>query len=274
MTKKMPALFAKHPPLAPLTSLAALVNDWIYRFGTDGVEKHRRDEVVDYCFQAKNLHMAIIRACDSKRPNGNIHNHQSRVTKAARDTYAKALMAHGLRVSNFDALHDICERLAPPGIGPVTIYDVATRIAAYMQLPVESLYLHAGVRIGWCLLHDHRSPDKERIPRHEIPAELRRLPTDEIEDFLCAYRELLQPWLASPRGSNANKEEGGDAHGRGRTLHNDLPLSSKGGGRGNTLYICLQCGKHSLIKPESGCCLNMSMLCYDKKNKKGTWEEV
>jgi hypothetical protein len=268
MTKKMPALFAKNPPRAPLDNLAALVDDWIYRFGADGVEKHRRDEVVDWCAQAQNLPMAIIRACASRRPNGNLHNHQSRVPEKIRSKYAELLMNHGLRVSSFDALHDVCEELAPPGIGPVTIYDVATRIAGYMQLEVESLYLHAGVRVGWYLLHGHRSPDKERVPRSMIPTELQRLPTDEIEDFLCAYRELLKPWLKKEKESEVMPH--GRERARPRGLDNAQPPSGKGGG---TIYICLECGTHSITKPESGCCEKMSMLCYDKK-RKGTWQEV
>jgi hypothetical protein len=31
-----------------------------------------------------------------------------------------------------------------------------------------------------------------RIPREDLPKELQRLPTDEVEDMLCAYREILR----------------------------------------------------------------------------------
>lgn len=196
MTKKMPALFAKHPPKKPLTSLDAIVDDWIYRFGKKGVSKQMRDEVVDYCAAAKSFKEAVARACLSKRPNGKLHNHQSRVPEKVRMQFAKNILHVSPNPDNFDALYDELDRCKPYGIGPVTLYDVATRIAAYLKLEVESLYLHAGVMIGWCVLHGQRVRGYElRIPRGDIPKALRRLPTDEIEDFLCAYRELLKPWL-------------------------------------------------------------------------------
>jgi hypothetical protein len=267
MTKKMAAIHAKYPPKAPLDNLAALVDNWIELFGENGPERSRRDEVVDYCAQAKSLRQAVIRAVGSKRPNGNLHNHQSRVPEKLRHEYGDALLKHGLRVSSFDALHDVCEECAMQGIGPVTIYDVATRIAAYMQLPIQSLYLHAGVRVGWYLLHGHRSPDVERVPRNMIPAELQRLPTDEIEDFLCAYREYLKPWLK--KGGEADGRRGSRT--RSGRLHNAMPPVNKAGG---TIYICLVCGKHNLKIPEDGCCKTNNMLCLDKKNKHGTWEEA
>lgn len=199
MTKKMPSLFAVHPPKRPLTSLDAIVDDWIFRFGANGVQKERRDLVVEYCAAAPNFAKAVRRACGSREEGGKMHNHQSRVTEAARAHYAEAIIARkAVRDSTtFDELHDYCEAIASDldGIGPVTIYDVATRIAAYMKLEVESLYLHAGVRIGYQLLYGRRSPDLKRIPRRDLPEQLQRIPADECEDMLCAYREFLQPWL-------------------------------------------------------------------------------
>jgi hypothetical protein len=199
MTKKMPALFAKHPPKKPIVDLKTLVDDWIYRFGAKGVSKQMRDEVVDHCAASRNYREAVGRAVDSVRPNGKMHNHQSRIPRSVKEKFYKAIDASeaAYKAKNFDQLHDVLESLAPAGIGPVTIYDVATRIAAYKKLEIRSLYLHAGVRIGWCLLHGKRSPSYTmRIPREELPKELQRLPTDEVEDMLCAYREVLQPWCA------------------------------------------------------------------------------
>lgn len=200
MTAKMPALFAKHPPKRPLDSLDAIVDDWIYRFGANGISKQMRDEVVDYCKEAPSFSKAVVRATDSKRPNGKIHNHQSRVPADVRELFKSKIMNHQTMVKkckNFDELHDLLERLKPEGIGPVTLYDVATRIAAYLDLPIVSLYLHAGVRVGYFILFGKRSPRVERIPISELPAALRRLPADEIEDMLCAYRDYLKPWCAS-----------------------------------------------------------------------------
>jgi hypothetical protein len=203
MTKKMPALFAAYPPQRPLDSLDAIVDDWIYRFGAKGVQKNRRDLVVEYTAAAGSFPAAVRRACASREAPlkgqkvGKMHNHQSRVTEEARDAFAEALIENKAmrRSKTFDELHDFCEAIAPEGIGPVTTYDVATRVAAYMKLDITSLYLHAGVRIGWRLLHGQRSPNVARIERNDLPLALRRIPADECEDMLCAYREFLKPWL-------------------------------------------------------------------------------
>lgn len=196
MTKKMSALFAIHPPKRPLDSLSAIVDDWIFRFGAKGVQKERRDLVVEYTAQARSWVQAVNRATASRDASGKMHNHQSRVPDLFRKRYAATILRiKANKAETFDELHDLCEGAAFHGIGPVTIYDVSTRLAAFLKLEIESLYLHAGVRVGWTLLHGRRMPEATRIPRRDLPAELRRIPADECEDMLCAYREYLKPWL-------------------------------------------------------------------------------
>jgi hypothetical protein len=199
MTKKMPALFAKNPPKkGQFHTLDDIVDDWIFRFGEEGVSKHMRDEVVDYCMEAGSWQEAVIRACKSRRPNGKMHNHQSRVPENVRELFNYRIMKEEemlMTAQNFDELHDALDTIKPFGIGPVTLYDIATRIAAYMKLEPTSLYLHAGVREGWKCLYGKRSPDGERIPKAQLPKPLQRIPCDQVEDMLCAYREYLKPEL-------------------------------------------------------------------------------
>ena len=205
--KKMNRLFKKLPPKRQLTSLAAIVDDWVYRFGAEGPEKHRRDTVVEYCASAHSFVQAVERACNSRAANGKMHNHQSRVTQGSRNHFCNAILAmwgvgQHKAFKTFDQLHDEIERIGGviSGIGPVTIYDVATRIAAYLGLEITSLYLHAGVRQGWDILHGERTDRRiKRIPKARLPVELQRLPADECEDMLCAYREQLRPWC-KPKG--------------------------------------------------------------------------
>jgi hypothetical protein len=198
----MPALFAKMPPKWPLNTLQNIVEDWNYRFGKDAPENHRRDHVVDFCVDAPNLTVAITRACASRAANGKMHNHQSRVKEAGRHVFAVHIIdqlltreCYGTQVKDFDELHDLLKYIAPNGVGPVTIYDVATRIGAYMKLSPKSLYLHAGVRIGLHALYGKRVFPEERVTIEKLPTSLQSLPPDEIEDLLCAYREYLHPGL-------------------------------------------------------------------------------
>ena len=199
MVTKMEKLFKADPPLKPIDDLDSLVDDWIWRFGRKGKSKHMRDEVVDFCAAARTIDEAIDRACSSLRPNGKIHNHQSRVRGDCRRMYAFKIKKYidTVDINNFDELHDWLEDIAINGIGPVTIYDVATRIGAYLKMEPTSLYLHAHVRVGWNKLHGtRRVPEiNGRVPREMLPKPLHRIPADQVEDMLCAYAEYIKPWL-------------------------------------------------------------------------------
>lgn len=196
MTKKMEVIFQRYPP-EPFKTLDDVVDYWDRVFGPNGPEANRRDEVVAFCTLAPDLNTAIQWACNSLRPNGNMHNHQSRVRKQDRDLFARRIQNElsYINIIHFDELHDLLEEIAPHGIGPVTIYDVATRIAAYMKLPVKSLYLHAGVRIGLHRLYGRRMFPDNRIEITLLPKALLRLDPDTIEDFLCTFKEQLHPGL-------------------------------------------------------------------------------
>lgn len=179
-------------------SLEECVADWKKTFGKGGQLSDKRDTIEAMCKKAKSFKHAVEIACHSRRPNGKMHHHQSKVKEVDRKAFAKAIIASGAnKLKTFDELHDLLEQigLETPGIGPVTIYDVAVRIAAYQGLNVLSLYFHAGVRIGWAKLHGHRSPNVPRIARKDLPKALLILDTNSIEDFLCGYKASFKPWL-------------------------------------------------------------------------------
>jgi hypothetical protein len=188
-------LFAKEPPREPLTSLDAIVRDWQWRF-IEGDAKRHRDEVVEFCRDASDLPDAIWKACRSRRPNGKMHNHQSKVKEEDRMKFAAAILRFFAKLrwepTDFDELYDGLVEVRPKGIGPVTTYDVATRIGAHLGIEPESLYLHAGVMAGWKALElPVRKEWGGRVPREAWPEDLRVLPADQVEDLLCCYRALL-----------------------------------------------------------------------------------
>lgn len=187
-------LFGGLPPKQPLTSLEAIVEDWHMRF-IQGDAKKFRDTVVDYCIKADSFEEAVWRACYSRNELNKKHNHQSKVKNEVLIEWSKVIVGKVLpwEINNFDQLFDTLERLIIKGIGPVTHYDVATRIGAYLKLEPEQLYLHAGVLDGWKLLHRYNEKWPFRIKRIYWPAALRELPADQVEDLLCAYRTFLNP---------------------------------------------------------------------------------
>lgn len=193
-------LFPENPPREPLTSLAAVVRDWQWRFIEGDASKYR-DEVVEYCKKAPDLGTAIVRACRSRRPNGKMHNHQSKVPEKVRSLFSRNIMNLTVDpkwMTNFDILYDTLHKVKPHGIGPVTLYDVATRIGAYLAVEPRSLYLKAGTLDGWRELglgvskDLPRAPDGVPRPGPEYwPNSLRALPADQVEDLLCAYRAIF-----------------------------------------------------------------------------------
>lgn len=165
-----------------------------------------RDDIVDYCAEAGTLDVAIHRAVASIRPNGKLHNHQSRVKKTARMELGRLLTRDlcdrqrvGRRVRTFEKLHDKVLSYEVVGIGPVTAYDVATRVGAWLGLEPRYVHLHAGCLQGLRALEAAtRGPLAgvgvvgQRVDPALLPPALgKRLRPDEIEDFLCVYRNVL-----------------------------------------------------------------------------------
>ena len=184
--------FAARPPREELTSLAALVRDWTWRTEEQTLT---RDPVMDWCREARSWREAVWRACRSRGSNGKMHNHQSKVREVNRQRLAIRIQTQlSPQWDDFDKLHDAIDALKPSGIGPVTVYDVAVRIGAYLFIEPQSLYLHAGVREGWNALVGGQTRGNvswQRVGRDMWPQELQQLPADEVEDFLCTYRSIF-----------------------------------------------------------------------------------
>jgi len=215
-------LFKAYPPREELTSLDAIIRDWRWRTEPGGPLAAKRDDVVTFAASRKTFAEATVIACASKRPDGRMHNHQTKVPKVIKEAFAEAILAEFLNgyghldttsywhLKDFDRLHDRLETIRPRGIGPVTTYDVAVRIGAWAKVEPESLYLHAGVRAGWLALDGVPGADRDgmgvhrprfirgskRITRWSWPEVFLPFKADDFEDFLCTYRRVF-PTLRS-----------------------------------------------------------------------------
>lgn len=208
--------FAAEPPIEDLTNLAAIHRDFLWRY----VDRKKTDQVIEYCRAAPDFATAVRRAVEARGEDGKHHNHQSKVDITARRKFGATIIKLKKRIRSiatpgedsyavgntpFDDLHDLLDEHKPYGIGPVTVYDVAVRVGAYLGIKPEQVYMHAGVRQGLKALeqglanHDagkrlagaYKLP---RVPRYLFPKPWRNLDADDIEDMLCTYREVFLTW--------------------------------------------------------------------------------
>lgn len=204
--------FAKEPPRQPLTSLDAIVEDFQWRY----VDRKKTDQVIAHCRAAPTLGVAINRAVRSRDADGKHHNHQSKVDLTARLELGRALRRNRPGISRimrmdredrFDAFHDLIDEIKPFGIGPVTVYDVAVRVGAFLNIEPTSVYMHAGVKQGFRAmveaLERMEHPKAHWYWRHirdakirvnNFPRPLDSMRADDVEDILCTYRQVFETW--------------------------------------------------------------------------------
>lgn len=75
------------------------------------------------------------------------------------------------------------------GIGKLFVYDTSLRIGIYLSLAPTAVYLHAGTSAGARALG--LDAVSEHIAVTDLPSALHTLAPDEIESFLCIYKDRL-----------------------------------------------------------------------------------
>lgn len=185
--------FEREPPREPLTSIGALWRDHIWR----KIERGVADPCIPYTADAGDLGEAIRRACDSRGADGKLWFHQGRVWQKNRDKFAKRLLKRSdllLKQRNFNGIFKVVNKVGTTtqGIGPITIYDVTSRLAAWFGYEANRIYLHGGVIAGVQAI-GIETQGKKYIRRAELPEPLCQVENlDLVEDFLCGYRSELQ----------------------------------------------------------------------------------
>jgi hypothetical protein len=181
------------PVKFPLRDLEDVWDDFRWR----RLERGFRDPCIKYTEDAENFTEAIKRACDSRGADGKMFFHQGRVWQVNRDEFAKRLIRRRnamLDVGTFHKLWLIVHSIGVDthGIGPITIYDVTARLAAWLELSANAIYTHGGVLDGLRAI-DIDPTGRAYIPRKELPDPINSWPNlDHVEDFLCGYRVLLE----------------------------------------------------------------------------------
>jgi hypothetical protein len=140
-----------------------------------------------------NLEKAIRYAARARTKLWKKHPHQARRTRAELVGFAQSLSAYKTaieRTTSFQGLIRIATLARVKGIGPLTIYDTCTRIAANLGVEVDRIYLHAGTRVGAERILGERL-NVPYILKTDLPPAFQRADLDcgEIEDILCIYKD-------------------------------------------------------------------------------------
>lgn len=199
------------PARWPLDTLDACIRDFLWRREPGGGMDVKADDIPAMCREAATFIDAVWIACASRRRNGRMHTHQTKVSIHARREFGWRIIMEFIPDSGaphvvpdtFDAFHDRLWAIRPEGIGPLTTYDVATRLGAFVKLEPDQIYLHTGARLGWNALMGTKARAyglTSRVPRERWPVPLRQLSADLAEDFLCTYRDALTRIQRSPSG--------------------------------------------------------------------------
>jgi len=181
----------RDPPRTEMTTMTSLWYDFKRRRRDPKSPVCRfRDNIPEYCAEAHTAGMALRRAVRSKRPNGKMHNHQSKVSKAlpALEARLQESLPSLVKCETFGQLYAAIDLRATPGIGPMTIYDVSVRFGAWLGLKPDSIYIHAGTKAGLKALGVDTRGWWMSYSMELLPAVLRNKDADEVEDFLCTYR--------------------------------------------------------------------------------------
>jgi len=192
---------ASRPAKWLLDTLDACIRDFLWRRAPGGGMDVKADDIPAMCAKATSFEEAVWIACESRRRSGKMHSHQTKVTKDARRALGHGMIdlwssfPDALDAITFDKFHDDIWDIRPQGIGPLTVYDVAVRVGAYLGIEPKSLYLHTGARQGWDAMWGERRDagvyDGRVSPNYWPPA-LLQLSADMAEDFLCTYRDALK----------------------------------------------------------------------------------
>lgn len=167
-------------------TLAEIVNDYICT-----QRPHTGEEMTDFAKESSPS-AAIRRAALCELKSGKRHDHQRRIPKwllEEAETKLQGIRRKLSKAADFGALHRLVDEEigGMKGIGALTVYDISHRIGAYFGKAPESVYLHAGVRVGARALGIGGDSFDPKI----LPKTFARLAPSEIEDCLCIYKEEL-----------------------------------------------------------------------------------
>jgi hypothetical protein len=155
------------------------------------------EEKYSWYKKADNLRDAVKKAFFSEDEQGKVDSHQHRVGRQRLALAAEIALKHfdAQCISSFENFHSVYQFVESvsykvKGFGQLATYDVALRIAKYLNLELQEVYLHAGVTVGTRAL-GFNVKDGDIIVVNQFPAPFNQLSGDHLENLLCIYKDVL-----------------------------------------------------------------------------------
>jgi len=98
---------------------------------------------------------------------------------------------------SFEDIMKIVDKEKVRGFGSLAIYDSSVRIAAYLNITPDRVYLHAGSKEGAKHLESKGlvpggSSANESIPMADMPKPFQRLHPTQVENLLCSFKSAIE----------------------------------------------------------------------------------
>lgn len=133
-----------------------------------------------------------VNAWDSEK---RMHTHQYRLGKPLLVEWYDFLREWTAKIKKMDSFEELQSFITSKsirGVGPLTEYDTAFRIAAHMGILPGKIYLHSGVRVGAINLKGSLPRGTDFLIKEDLPKEFNELKPYEIEDLLCICKKRLE----------------------------------------------------------------------------------
>lgn len=147
------------------------------------------DTWILHCSARKELNEAIFCAALAQNHLRKRHPHQFRRSRQTLEKFAYSI-CHSItemqKVDCFEDIYQLVEARKVHDIGPLTIYDTAQRIGAFLGIHSDKIYLHSGTKLGAEKILGRRLR-QSTLDWTELPKAFQdpRLTCADLEDILC-----------------------------------------------------------------------------------------
>lgn len=186
-------------------SLATMLAEFI----ADGSQRKIADDHRRFRGLSLDAAIELVARCKRADHERSHHPHLSRTPKTARIAALRALRAQKTRLlsaRDFVELHAIVASVAHGirGLGPVWVYDSALALGAVLKRRPRDIYLHAGVAQA----ARHLGVTGKVWKRAQWPPEFlaSRLSADDLESFLCCFKDRIAAISAGQRPSQRSTQ--------------------------------------------------------------------